>query len=29
MAEYKLGTQKARRKPVRAESRARGKAATA
>ena len=29
MAEYKLGTQKARRKPVRAESRARRKAATA
>jgi DNA-binding NtrC family response regulator len=29
MAEYKLGTQKARRKPVRAESRARRKALTA
>ena len=29
MAEYKLGAQKARRKPVRAESRARRKAATA
>lgn len=29
MTEYKLGTQKARRKPVRAESRARRRAATA
>jgi DNA-binding NtrC family response regulator len=29
MAEYHLGTQKARRKPVRMESRPRGKAATA
>jgi DNA-binding NtrC family response regulator len=29
MAEYQLGTQKARRKPVRAESRPRRKAATA
>jgi DNA-binding NtrC family response regulator len=29
MAEYKLGTPKARRKPVRAESRPRRKAATA
>jgi len=29
MAEYKLGTQQARRKPVRAEARARRKAATA
>jgi DNA-binding NtrC family response regulator len=29
MAVYKLGTQKARRKPVRAESRARRRAATA
>jgi DNA-binding NtrC family response regulator len=29
MAEYKLGTQKARRKPVRAESRPHRKAATA
>ena len=29
MEQYKLGTPKARRKPVRAESRARGRAATA
>ncbi|MGD0361378.1 MAG: helix-turn-helix domain-containing protein [Bryobacteraceae bacterium] len=29
MTEYKLGTQKARRKPVRVESRARRRAATA
>jgi DNA-binding NtrC family response regulator len=29
MAEYKLGTQKARRKPARGEIRGRGKAATA